>query len=309
MISAAGTALSIRFGDEMINVAGHAEREKHHRHSFKYHSLIILGLGVLTVLAYYHLLSDLGIESGCDGAMIISSVDNALLQPGAQRKARMAGVVGNVIEWYDFALYGYLAAIIGRLFFPAEDATASLLASYGVFAAGFLMRPIGAIFFGWLGDTIGRGRTMLISVAMMAFPTIALGLLPDYATIGLAAPILLIVIRLIQGLSVGGEFSSSVTYMVETAAKHRRGQAGSWANVGSMSGMLLGSAAAALVTTTFSDVFLESCGWRLPFLFGGVLGLIAIALRRDTDFAPFSRPRSGDTVTVSLQAVVAGKQG
>jgi MHS family proline/betaine transporter-like MFS transporter len=218
--------------------------------------------------------------------MIISSVDNALLQPGAQRKARMAGVVGNVIEWYDFALYGYLAAIIGRLFFPAEDATASLLASYGVFAAGFLMRPIGAIFFGWLGDTIGRGRTMLISVAMMAFPTIALGLLPDYATIGLAAPILLIVIRLIQGLSVGGEFSSSVTYMVETAAEDRRGQAGSWANVGSMSGMLLGSAAAALVTTTFSDVFLESWGWRLPFLFGGVLGLIAIALRRDLPTSP-----------------------
>ena len=111
---------------------------------------------------------------------------------------------------YDFALYGYLAATIGILFFPAENPAASLLASYVVFAAGFIMRPLGAAFFGWLGDTIGRGRTMLISVAMMAFLTIALGLLPDYGTIGIAAPILLILIRLIQGLSVGGEFSSSV---------------------------------------------------------------------------------------------------
>jgi len=139
-----------------------------------------------------------------------------------QGKARLAGVIGNVVEWYDFALYGFLAAIIGRLFFPGQDPTASLLASYGVFAAGFVMRPLGATVFGWLGDTIGRGRTMLISVMLMALPTVALGLLPDYHSIGVAAPVLLVLIRMVQGLSVGGEFSSSVTYPVPSPIWSKR---------------------------------------------------------------------------------------
>jgi len=217
------------------------------------------------------------------------------MTPIQQRKARLAGVIGNVVEWYDFALYGYLAAIIGRLFFPGDDPTASLLASYGVFAAGFLMRPLGGTVFGWLGDTIGRGRTMLISVAMMALPTVALGLLPDYHSIGVAAPILLVIIRLVQGLSVGGEFSSSVTYMVETAPDNARGRAGSWANVGSMSGMLLGSAAAALVTSVFSADILDAWGWRLPFLFGGVIGIAAIFLRRNLPRSPHFQAHEAGT--------------
>lgn len=223
----------------------------------------------------------------------------APMTPQQRRKARIAGIVGNVVEWYDFALYGYLAAIIGRLFFPSEDPTASLLASYGVFAAGFVMRPLGATVFGWLGDTIGRGRTMLISVAMMALPTIALGLLPDYHSIGFAAPVLLVVIRLVQGLSVGGEFSSSVTYMVETAPEDARGRAGSWANVGSMSGMLLGSGAAAIVTTVFPGDILDNWGWRLPFLFGGVIGLVAIMLRRHLPQSPHFQAHEASTPSTS----------
>jgi len=221
------------------------------------------------------------------------------MTPAQSRKARIAGVIGNVVEWYDFALYGYLAVIIGRLFFPTEDPTASLLASYGVFAAGFIMRPLGAVVFGWLGDTIGRGRTMLISVAMMAFPTIMLGLLPDYNSIGIAAPILLILVRLVQGLSVGGEFSSSVTYMVETAPDDQRGRAGSWANVGSMLGMLLGSAAAALVTSLLPNEALEAWGWRLPFLFGGVLGLSALILRRSLPQSPHFKAHEAGTPSMS----------
>lgn len=221
------------------------------------------------------------------------------LTPKQQRKARVAGVIGNVVEWYDFALYGYLAAIIGRLFFPADNPTASLLASYGVFAAGFLMRPLGGVVFGWLGDTIGRGRTMLISVAMMAMPTVALGLLPDYHSIGTAAPVLLVLIRLVQGLSVGGEFSSSVTYMVETAPDDGRGRAGSWANVGSMSGMLMGSAAAALVSTVFSVEVLDAWGWRLPFLFGGVIGVTAILLRRNLPRSPHFQAHEAGTPSSS----------
>ncbi len=221
------------------------------------------------------------------------------LTPRQQRRARLAGVIGNVVEWYDFALYGYLAAIIGRLFFPGDNPTASLLASYGVFAAGFVMRPLGATVFGWLGDTIGRGRTMVISVAMMALPTVALGLLPDYHAIGVAAPVLLVVIRLVQGLSVGGEFSSSVSYMVETAPGDRRGRAGSWANVGSMSGMLMGSAAAALVSTVFAPETLDSWGWRLPFLFGGVIGLSAFAISRNLPTSPHFKAHEAGTPSCS----------
>ncbi|WP_300524453.1 MFS transporter [Alcanivorax sp.] len=175
-----------------------------------------------------------------------------------RKNAVIAGYVGNVIEWYDFALYGFMASILSQLFFPSDNEVASLLATYGVFAAGFVMRPLGSFVFGWLGDTIGRSKTMLLSVALMFLPTLFLGLLPSYAVIGIWAPILLVIIRLVQGLSVGGEFSSSVTYLVETADPDHRGRAGSWANQGAISGMLLGAGLAALVTTVFpKEVVLE----------------------------------------------------
>lgn len=156
----------------------------------------------------------------------------------------LAGFIGNVIEWYDFALYGYMAGILSELFFPGENTTASLIATYGVFAAGFIMRPLGSAVFGWMGDTVGRSRTMFISVIMMVLPTFILGCLPTFKSVGIWAPVMLVLVRLVQGLSVGGEFSSSVTYLVETSPRSGRGLAGSWANTGSMLGMLLGSAAA-----------------------------------------------------------------
>jgi len=203
-----------------------------------------------------------------------------------QKTALMAGFIGNVVEWYDFALYGYMAGIIAMLFFPEQNKTAGLIATYGIFAAGFLMRPFGSAVFGWLGDTIGRIRTMMLSVVMMVLPTIALGLLPTFDTIGIWAPVLLVLIRLIQGLSVGGEFSSSVTYLVETAEDGRRGFAGSWANTGSMVGMLFGAGAAATTTGLLSIDDVNSWGWRIPFLFGGVIGGIAIFLRRNLPQSP-----------------------
>ncbi|MCG6858096.1 MAG: MFS transporter [Salaquimonas sp.] len=193
----------------------------------------------------------------------------------------MAGYIGNVVEWYDFALYGYLAGVIAPVFFPDDAPIAGLIATYGIFAAGFIMRPFGAAAFGWFGDKYGRARTMQISVTMMALPTLLLGLLPNYQQVGILAPILLVLVRLLQGVSVGGEFSSSVTYLVETAPEGQRGVTGSWANVGSMSGSLLGVGAAALVTNLFAPSALESWAWRLPFLGGAILGATAIWLRRN----------------------------
>ena len=191
----------------------------------------------------------------------------------------IAGFIGNVVEWYDFALYGYMANIFSRLFFP-ENTGASLIATYGIFAAGFIMRPLGSGVFGWLGDTIGRSRTMMISVILMALPTFILGCLPTYRHVGILAPLLLILVRMVQGLSVGGEFSSSVTYLVETAPRNQRGLAGSWANTGSVTGMLLGSGVAAAVTGFFPMETVIQWAWRLPFWAGGILGLISVIMRR-----------------------------
>lgn len=193
----------------------------------------------------------------------------------------MAGFIGNVVEWYDFALYGYLAGIIAPLFFPAEDSAAGLIATYGVFAAGFVMRPLGAALFGWFGDRFGRARTMQISVSLMALPTLLLGLLPTYSQIGIFAPVLLVLVRLLQGLSVGGEFSSSATYLVETAPVDKRGLTGSWANIGSMTGSLLGVGCAALATNLMGPETISTWGWRLPFLGGALLGITAILMRRN----------------------------
>lgn len=184
------------------------------------------------------------------------------------------------MEWYDFALYGYMASILSVLFFPGDNKIASLLATYGVFAAGFIMRPLGSLLFGWIGDKVSRSSAMMISVVMMALPTILLGLLPTYKAIGVLAPVLLVMVRLIQGLSVGGEFSSSVAYLVETAPKNKRGLSGSYANVGSMAGMLLGSGLASLTTSVLTSPQVHAWGWRLPFWFGAVLGIFAIWLRR-----------------------------
>jgi len=187
----------------------------------------------------------------------------------------VAGLIGNVMEWYDFALFGYFVPYISAAFFPDTNTTSALLATWAVFACGFLMRPMGGAIFGYIGDRIGRRRVLVLSVTLMTLPTFVLGALPTYAQIGIAASFLLIALRLIQGLSVGGEFSGSVTYMVEMAPKNRRGLAGSWANVGSTAGLLLGSGAATAVTTFSSQHFAETWGWRIPFLVGLLLGIFA----------------------------------
>jgi len=132
-------------------------------------------------------------------------------------KTVVGGTVGNVMEWYDFALYGFFAPVISQLFFPSDNSVASLIATFGVFAAGFVMRPIGGVIFGFIGDRVGRGAVLRISIVTMGTATFLLGILPTHATAGIWSPILLVAVRLLQRMSVGGEFSGSVTYMVETS--------------------------------------------------------------------------------------------
>jgi MHS family proline/betaine transporter-like MFS transporter len=167
-----------------------------------------------------------------------------------------------VLEWYDFALFGFFAQQIGAHFFPADDPTASLIAAFGTFAAGFLMRPIGGALFGWVGDKFGRKQALIWSVLAMAFPSFFIGVLPGTESIGIAAPILLLLCRLLQGIAVGGEYGASAVFLVEGAEPGRRGWMGSWAPVGAFAGTLLGSAAGAIVNFTLPPEAVLAWGWR-----------------------------------------------
>ena len=204
-----------------------------------------------------------------------------------RRRVVTAGIVGNVMEWYDFAIYGFFARTIGQLYFPSEDPTTSLLAAYAVFAVGFLMRPIGAVLFGHIGDRVGRGPALLWSVVAMAVPTLIMGLLPTYAQIGVAASVLMLICRMVQGLAVGGEYTSSAVFLAETAHPKKRGAASAWAPVGAVGGILLGSLVGAAVLNTLSLEQVVAWGWRIPFLFGVLVGVAGFILRRRM---PFDKP-------------------
>jgi MHS family proline/betaine transporter-like MFS transporter len=206
--------------------------------------------------------------------------------PAAHRRTTLAGIAGNVMEWYDFAVYGYFAPVIGRHFFPAEDPSASLVAAFGVFAAGFLMRPIGGLIFGHIGDRVGRRAALTISVLAMAVPTFLIGVLPGHAHLGALAAVLLVLLRMVQGLSVGGEYTTSVVFLVERAPEGRRGLAGSWSVFGAVGGILLGSAVGAVLTGLLPEDAMASWGWRLPFLAGLGVGLAGLYVRRHLPEAP-----------------------
>jgi MHS family proline/betaine transporter-like MFS transporter len=191
-----------------------------------------------------------------------------------------AGTIGNVLEWYDFAIYGYFAAPIGRQFFPQEDAVAQLLSAFGVFAIGYLMRPLGGVLVGHIGDTVGRRAALTFSVSAMAVPTFLIGLLPSYQAIGVLAPIGLILLRVVQGLSVGGEYTGSLVFLVEHAPEGRRGLLGALGASGATVGILLGSAVGAAFAASMSAAALDAWGWRIPFLLGLVVGIAGYILRR-----------------------------
>src|SRR6185437_6855925 len=188
--------------------------------------------------------------------------------PVAVRRGIVAGVVGNMLEWYDFALFGFFAQQLGAHFFPAGDPTVSVLAAFGTFAAGFVMRPVGGALFGWIGDRYGRKQALIGSVMAMAFPSFLVALLPDAASIVILAPVLLVVLRLIQGIAVGGEYMASAVFLVEGAEPGRRGWMGSWGPFGASAGTLLGSGAAALVNLALPADAVLAWGWRIPFAVG-----------------------------------------
>ena len=195
-------------------------------------------------------------------------------------RSQTAGAIGSVLEWYDFAIFGFLAPFMGPLFFPDADPVVALIQTYGIFAAGYLMRPLGGVLFGYIADRLGRTRALRWSIAMMAAPTVLVGLLPTYENVGAAAAAMLIGLRLIQGVSVGGELTTSITFLVEAAPAHRRGLHGSWALFGAVGGILLGSAVVAGIESLISASAMQDYGWRIPFVMSIVIFLFGRWLRR-----------------------------
>jgi MHS family proline/betaine transporter-like MFS transporter len=197
----------------------------------------------------------------------------------------VAASIGNAIEWFDFLVYGYFAVTIAKVFFPSGNETASLLLTLGTFSVSFLVRPIGAIVIGTYTDRAGRKAGLTLSILFMVIGTTMTALMPGYATIGLAAPILILVARLLQGFSVGGEFGSAVTFLAEQTAS-RKGFVASWQWASTGITGLLASAFGLVLTSTLSPEQLLEWGWRVPFLFGILVGPVGLYIRRRLDETP-----------------------
>ena len=197
----------------------------------------------------------------------------------ASKRLHIAAAIGNSLEWFDFAVYGYFAADIGALFFPRSDGNLQLIVSFAVFAIGYLMRPVGSLVLGPVGDLLGR-RTMLItSVVVMGSCSLLIGLLPTYASWGPLAAYALLALRMLQGLSVGGEYTGSITLVFETAEPERRGWRAAVTAAGSIVGFVAGAAAAALVYACLPKSAVLEWGWRLPFFAGAAVALLGLWLR------------------------------
>ncbi len=216
---------------------------------------------------------------------------------GAIRKAVRGAAIGNTVEWFDFAIYSVLATYIADKFFPSGNDTVALLNTFAIFAAAFFMRPLGGFFFGPLADRIGRQRVLAIVILLMSGSTFAIGLVPSYDAIGVAAPLLLLLLRCLQGFSAGGEYGSGACFLAEYAPDKHRGFIVSFLVWSVVVGFLLGSITVTVLQAVLSDAAMDSYGWRIPFLLAGVLGAVGLYIRlrlRDTpEFEELQRRRRG----------------
>jgi MHS family proline/betaine transporter-like MFS transporter len=205
----------------------------------------------------------------------------------ARSKAVWAGIAGQILEWFDYAVYGTLAPILSAVFFPSKDPVISILLTLLAFGVGFVMRPLGSILFGHMGDKHGRKAAMAWTIYLMAVCTASIGLIPSYASIGIAAPIILTTCRLLQGLSTGGEWGGSTAFLVEYAKSKGRGYLGSWQQAGAVVGFMIGALVGVIMTSTMSKASLTSWGWRLPFTVGAViLGYVGWYIRSQIEDTP-----------------------
>lgn len=215
-----------------------------------------------------------------------SNAEVSAEQKSLLRRAVGAAAIGNCTEWYDFGVYAYVAAYVGPQFFPSNNATLETLSVFGVFAISFLLRPLGSLFFGPLGDRIGRQKVLAVTILLMSGSTFLIGLLPGYSAIGFLAPVLLLLLRMLQGFSTGGEYGGAATYIAEFAPDKRRGFYGSWLEFGTLVGFGLGALFPTILILNLSEESMESWGWRIPFLIAGPLGGVGLYLRQKLEDTP-----------------------
>jgi metabolite-proton symporter len=217
--------------------------------------------------------------------METNSIDSRM-----RRKVLIASVVGTAVEWYDFTIYGIAAAmVLGTQFFPHLSDTAGLLAAFATFGVGFVARPLGAAIFGHYGDRIGRKSALVTSLLLMGLGTLLIGLLPGYASIGIAAPVLLVFLRFVQGIGIGGEWGGAALLAAEYAPAKRRGLFVAWPQFGNPAGLLLGNAAFLLCRAAMSNAAFQAWGWRIPFIASAVLVVVGFVVRFSLDETPAFR--------------------
>jgi MHS family proline/betaine transporter-like MFS transporter len=218
------------------------------------------------------------------------------LTPAQRRAATLAALLGNALEWFDFAVYGDVATPLGQAFYPAEKSGLQAVAAFGVFAAGYLMRPVGSLVLGPLGDLLGRREMLSFSIVLMGASSLLIALLPTHAQWGPLAGVLLLLLRMLQGFSVGGEFTGSMTYATEAARPGQQGLLAALATAGGLVGFSLGSLTVALLARGLGDAAMLAWGWRLPFALGAVVALLGLWMRRqmpETLVLPDDAPGSG----------------
>lgn len=212
--------------------------------------------------------------------------NSTTLRPVSGRRSVAAACFGNAVEWYDFAVYGFLAVYIGANFFPSDSRAVELLSAFVVFGLTFVARPLAGLIIGPIADRIGRRNVLVVVLVLMAAATTAIGLLPTHASVGVAAPVLLMILRILQGFSAGGEYSSVATFVVESAGRDRRGVATAWLMVACMIGFLAGALFANVLTLNLSAESMTAWGWRIPFLVAAPLGLIGLYIRLRLEETP-----------------------
>lgn len=217
--------------------------------------------------------------------------------PATLRKVTIAAAAGTVVEWFDFAIYGFLAPIIAKVFFPDENHLVGLLQTFAVFAVAFALRPVGGAFFGMLGDRIGRKRVLALTVMLMSGATVAMGVLPGYATIGVWAAVLLTLARSLQGFSAGGEYAGAVTYVIEHASPNQRSRYSSWMPAATFGSFAVAALMCYLLTANLSTEAMNGWGWRIPFLVAAPMGLVAFYIRRRLQESPLFAEIADDSKT------------